>query len=146
MKLVNIDPISLIWGYPSVSFLKATKGNMFFVPEMRPSLAGLVISESLCRENKTVYITDNMLGILFYKKKIKDIFFFYKYKKNNMYTGICGSLYVYALAKAHNVSIMLYEGENNKITEKKEIRNEFPFANYYIEALDESFYLEVNYE
>ena len=129
MKLHDINPMSLIWGYPKDSFYKYTKGESFFVSEMRPSCAGFFICQHLNKENTAIYITDNMLGILFYKKKIKD----------NLYTGICGSLFINVLAKTHNIEIKFYEGLKNESEEYKKISTDFPFINYYIESCDESF-------
>lgn len=139
MKLHDINPMSLIWGYPKESFYEYTKGKSFFVSEMRPSFAGLSICQHLNKANTAIYITDNMLGILFYKKKIKDILFFYKNKKDNLYTGICGSLFINVLAKTHNIEIKFYEGLKNESEEYKKISTDFPFINYYIESCDESF-------
>jgi methylthioribose-1-phosphate isomerase len=86
MRLDEINDGLLLWGLPSrqgVAAIKkrveATQGLYVLVPEMRPTLLGLEIAKTLKKKSiKHVYATDNMVGILFFKNKVKEILFFYK--------------------------------------------------------------------
>jgi hypothetical protein len=118
MHLNQISYLSLIWGMPSKEGLGEIKAKSFLilVPEMRPYLLGLEVTKKLRKKGiRHIYITDNMLGILFYKDKIKEVLFFYKEKNNNHFLGICGSLYVCLLAKLHQVSIKPLRGEKMEL-------------------------------
>jgi hypothetical protein len=120
MRLSEVQEGLLLWGLPSRQGIAAVKkkaraeqgGVCVLVPEMRPYLLGLTIAKRLEDEGiKNVYATDNMLGILFYKRKIKEVIFFYKELTDNHAVGICGSLYVCLLAHVHNVPIKPLQGE-----------------------------------
>ena len=112
----------LLWGIPSrqgIGEIKkqiaAAQGLYVLVPEMRPSLLGLEVAKRLAKEGiKYVYATDNMLGILFFKQKVKEVLFFYKDRTNRRLSGICGSLYVCLLARLHSVPIKTMQGEETK--------------------------------
>jgi translation initiation factor 2B subunit (eIF-2B alpha/beta/delta family) len=118
MRLDEMKEGLLLWGLPSPQAIAAIKkkvadqGLCALVPEMRPSLLGLEVAKRLTREGiKHLYATDNMLGILFYKRKIKEVIFFYKELTDHHAVGICGSLYVCLLAHVHNVPIKPLQGE-----------------------------------
>ncbi len=122
MRLEEMKEGLLLWGLPTrqgIAEIKkqvaATQGLYVLVPEMRPSLLGLEITKILTTEGiEHVYATDNMLGILFYKDKIKEVLFFYKDLADRHFSGICGSLYVCLLARLHSVPIKTMQGEKMK--------------------------------
>ena len=119
MRLNEIKEALLLWGPPSRQGLAeikkqiaASQGLLVLVPEMRPSLLGLEVARRLTEEGiEHVYATDNMLGILFFKQKVKEVFFFYNDLTNRCFSGICGSLYACLLARLHRVSIKPLPGE-----------------------------------
>ncbi len=119
MRLDEMEEGLLLWGLPSgqgIAVIKkkvaTAQGLYVLVPEMRPSLLGLEITKILTKEGiEHVYATDNMLGILFYKRKIKEVIFFYKDLRDQHFSGICGSLYVCLLARLHHVPIKTMQGE-----------------------------------
>lgn len=114
MRVRDINRLLLIWGVPSEQGIEEIKkaGLIVLVPEMRPWLFGLKVSDLLKKHKiKHIYVTDNMLGLFFYKKKIDSALFFYKNKNNNRLSGICGSLYFYLLSKLHNVPVKTIKGE-----------------------------------
>jgi methylthioribose-1-phosphate isomerase len=109
----------LLWGVPTGKGIKEIKERTqdnrdlyVLVPEMRPYLFGLEVARRLTEETiKHVYATDNMLGMLFFKQKIKEVLFFYKDLIDKNFSGICGSLYVCLLARLHHVPIKTMQGE-----------------------------------
>lgn len=143
MRIEEIRDAILIWGIPPKDWYEKKEINtikgvtrLLIVPEMRPFMYGLEISRIL-QENNTehVYVTDNMLGILFYMDKIKKIFFFYKKIDNGRLIGIPGSLYVVTLAKLHDVPIVAKQGEDHleittKLSLDEFIKQHFPNAVY----------------
>jgi hypothetical protein len=119
MRLDEMKEGLLLWGLPSGQGIAVMKkkvatapGLYVLVPEMRPYLFGLEVARRLIKEGiKHVYATDNMLGILFFKQKIKEVLFFYKDLTDQHFSGICGSLYVCLLARLHYVPIKTMQGE-----------------------------------
>lgn len=108
MKLAQIKDAVLIWGVlrrEALSFLEEEK--LVVVAECRPYLYGLKHNVKIFKEEKIpyVYCTDNMLGILFFKGKIKRTFIFYRKENKNGFLLPAGSLYVYILSKLHNVEV-----------------------------------------
>lgn len=118
MRLAEIDKVILVWGIisqESIGQIKA-ENSLVAVPENRPFLVGLRHNIPLLKTAKInfFYCTDNMLGFLFYKDKIKKTLLFYKELKPEGIKGICGSLYVALLSKLHSVPIKIIpEGEFN---------------------------------
>lgn len=108
-----------MWGTPSNKEIETIKERVetnrdlgVLVPEMRPHCFGLEMAKRLKKKGiKHVYATDNMLGILFYKQKVKEVLFFYNDFIDGYVVGICGSLYVSLLAHVHNVPIKLIQGD-----------------------------------
>lgn len=112
MRLEEINEAILIWGAISkeaLSYLKKQK-SLVVIAENRPYMIGLNYNCPLLEKEgiKFVYCTDNMLGILFYKKKVKEAILFYEKKERGRILAICGSLYFYLLAKLHNVKIKFF--------------------------------------
>lgn len=109
MKLIDINDAVLIWGIVSQAGLLELKqeGRMVLVPENRPYLLGLKRNIPLLEKEgiNFVYCADNVLGLLFYKGKIKKTILFYEEKTKKAIVGICGSLYVSLLSKFHNVPV-----------------------------------------
>jgi hypothetical protein len=119
MLLSELGELILLWGIPPNKEMddikkkvEAERGVSILVPEMRPHFLGSVIAKRLQKKRiKHVYITDNMLGILFYQHKIKEVLFFYKERKDHHWWGISGSLYVCLLAHMHDVPIQPLQGD-----------------------------------
>ena len=119
MRLSDVEGTVLLWGIPSNHGIGAIKERVgadrdlhFLVPEMRPHCFGLEIAKRLNREGiKHMYATDNMLGIFFFKNKIKEVLFFYKEVTDHEIIGICGSLYVCLLAHVHSIPIKPVRGD-----------------------------------
>ena len=139
MRLNEMKEGLLLWGLPprqGIAEIKeqlaAAQGLYILVPEMRPSLFGLEIARRLTKENiRHVYATDNMLGILFSKHKVKEVLFFYKDITKHHYSGICGSLYVCLLAHLHGVSIKPLQGEKMlRPSQAASLRGEYMSSRY----------------
>jgi len=117
MKLDKIKDAILIWGIVSDDGLSILKNEkIVIVPETRPYLLGLLYNAPLLKKQKInfVYCTDNMLGFLFYKDKIKKTIIFYKKLTKKGIICISGSLYVALLSKLHNVAIKIMPQKNLK--------------------------------
>jgi methylthioribose-1-phosphate isomerase len=118
MRLSELKSSLLLWGMPSHQGIAEITKDMqaekmlVLVPEMMPHCLGLTIAKRLQEKGiRCAYTTDNMLGVLFYKNKVKTLMFFYKKLANHHMVGICGSLYVCLLAHLHNVPIKLRQGD-----------------------------------
>jgi len=115
----------LIWGVLSkegIEFIKSKKERVI-VPEMRPSLLGLKINIPLLKRNNIpfIYCTDNTLGFLFYKNKIKHTLLFFKEELSEGLRCITGSLYVVLLSHLHNIDISFFKMgylQSNSLTDK----------------------------
>ncbi len=121
MHLDELKEGLLLWGLPprqGIAEIKkqvAAEGLCVLVPEMRPHLLGIEVARRLAKENiKHLYATDNMLGILFSKRKIKEVLFFYKDLADQKFWGICGSLYACLLAHLHHVPIKTMQAEKKQ--------------------------------
>ena len=139
MRLKKLRRLLLLWGVPSDKGMKEIKERVsvdqslyVLIPEMRPHCFGLEIAKSMRKEDiKYTYATDNMLGILFYKNKIKEVFFFYKDLVGPHAVGICGSLYVCLLAHVHNVPIKPIQGDKMiRSTQKALLLDEYMHFQY----------------
>ena len=80
------------------------------VPENRPFMIGLLHNIPLLKKNgiRSVYCTDNMLGFLFYKRKINELLLFCKEVHEKEMTGYSGSLFAVLLAKLHGAGIRVF--------------------------------------
>lgn len=108
MTLESINNATLVWGVPNKDALDTIKEKNYLVvvPEQRPTLLGLRIVELFKEQGvKTVYCTDNTLGLLFYKKKIAKTFIFSLGCSDNGVIAQSGGLYVSLLSKLHGVPI-----------------------------------------
>jgi methylthioribose-1-phosphate isomerase len=118
MRLSDVERLVLLWGLPSNHGIRGIKERAeadrdlhILVPEMRPHCLGLEVAKRLNEEGiKHTYATDNMLGILFFKNKVKEVLFFYKELTDHEIIGICGSLYVCLLAHVHTIPIKPVRG------------------------------------
>lgn len=119
MRLSDVEGLVLLWGIPSNHGIgpmkeraEADRDLHILVPEMRPYCFGLELAKRLKEEGiKHIYATDNMLGILFFKNKVKEVLFFYKEMTDHEIVGICGSLYVCLLAHIHSIPIEPVRGD-----------------------------------
>ena len=115
----ELGEVVLLWGVPSdkeIAMIKekgeANQNLYFLVPEMRPHCLGLEVAKRLKAGGiQHTYATDNMLGILFYQNKIKEVLFVYKDLIDDHLVGMCGSLYVCLLAHVHNIPIEPVRGD-----------------------------------
>jgi len=109
MRLGAIINAVLVWGAVSPDGLEKLRQekSMFVVPENRPYMLGLKRNCPLFKKEnlRFVYCTDNVLGLLFYKKKIKKTAVFYKEKTENSVIGIPGTLYAVMLSRLHDVPV-----------------------------------------
>jgi len=109
MRLEAIEKALLVWGPVSDEGITRIKqeGWLVVVPEGRPGMIGLRHNMIRLRRAgvKTVYCNDNVLGLLFYKKKIFKTFVFYKTKDEQGLTGFCGTLYAVLLSRLHQVTV-----------------------------------------
>ncbi len=112
MKVEKIDKAILIWGPISEEALESIRKNktVVVVPENRPYLIGINYNVPLLKKEKIkfVYCTDNMLGWLFYKNKVRKTYLFYKKKEERGIIGWCGSLYVILLNSIHNIPVEIF--------------------------------------
>ena len=150
MKLTESKEMIAIWGPVSqaaIAELKQSK-SLILIPEHRPFLLGLKHNLPLLKSEGVdlMYCNDNVLGLLFYKGKIKETLLFYKEKKEDGLICICGSLYVSLLSKLHNVPIKTFLQNNVDFSlldkgastlEGKDFVLEENKENYIIEASDE---------
>lgn len=115
MNLDTIHNAVLIWGSISaegLDFLKQEKA-LAIVPEQRPYLLGIKRNIPLLQKAgiEFVYCSDNALGLLFYKNKIKKTVLFYQERNGNTIWALPGSLYVNILSQLHKVPVcMLAQG------------------------------------
>ena len=111
----------LLYGVPKQSSysylshaLKAEQSQTLMVPEMRPEMWGVqaVIPELLKRNTPTTLISDNMMGTFFARGQILGLYLFYEELSEKGPVGICGSLLVTILARAHGVPVELLESDD----------------------------------
>jgi len=80
VKLNALKNLILIWGPLSEEAAQELKkeGSLVLVAENRPSLLGLKHNIPILKKEQVdfVYCTDNALGFLFYKQKIKKTLIF----------------------------------------------------------------------
>ena len=117
MRVADIRSAILFWGILSeeaVIYLKekAQEGFVLINPELRPYLLGLRWNRDVLQAAglRFLYCTDNMLGHLFYRRKVKEVLILYQEKAERGYVCLSGSLYVYELAKYHKVKIKFISG------------------------------------
>ncbi len=111
MKLRDLHNGIIIWGVPGEElflFLETCSG-LCILPEMRPSGIGLRINREICNIRNIPFCvcTDNMLGNLFFQKKIKQVVVFsMKEEKENI---VCfpGTFTLLMLARLHSVPVKL---------------------------------------
>ena len=113
MNLNDVKNSLLIWGPISTKGLSQIKeeGCLVVVPENRPWMIGLRHNVPLLKKEDipSVYCTDNMLGLLFYREKVKKTLLFYKKQKKEGIIGISGSLYVALLSRLHQIPIVIVD-------------------------------------
>ena len=153
MRLKEVKGVVLLWGLPSDNGLADIKSKAqtardlhVLVPEMRPHCFGLEIAKRLRKEGiKHTYATDNMLGILFYKEKVKEVRFFYKDIIGPHAVGICGSLYTCLLAHLHGVPIRPVRGDSViRSAQKALLLDEYVRVQYNEELTTEDEYVPLD--
>ncbi|MBN2482921.1 MAG: hypothetical protein JXD21_01805 [Candidatus Omnitrophica bacterium] len=115
MKLETIKNAVLVWGIISHEHIACLKDEdaLVIVPEQRPYCVGIHHNLPLLSSHyiPAVYCTDNMIGILFYTKKIKKTFLFCR-KGSLRPEGMTGASYAALLSEIHRVPVcILAEGE-----------------------------------
>jgi methylthioribose-1-phosphate isomerase len=109
MKLNALKSLTLVWGPLSEEAATKLKSqdSLVLVAENRPSLLGLKHNIPILKKEQVdfIYCTDNALGLLFYKQKIKKTLIFSK----DRLKGVSGSLYAALLSKIHNVPVEIME-------------------------------------
>lgn len=114
---MNIDEAVLIWGPVSkegIDYLQFQRKQVV-IPENRPYLLGLKYNKPLMEKAglRFVYCTDNTIGHLLSKKEVREAVLFCK-KEDGIIKGLSGSLYVWLLAKLHNIPVKIFrQGEVN---------------------------------
>jgi len=114
MNIEQVDNALLVWGpldEKSAAYVQRQK-RIIVVPEIRPFLIGMRYNLLLLkmRNPGTVYCTDNMLGLLFFKQAIAELLLVYTKEDSRGVTAISGSLYAATLARLHAVKISLHPG------------------------------------
>lgn len=145
MKLKDINNAVLVWGIISGEGLKKIEQEncVVIVPENRPYLIGLKHNIPLFKKGdvRFVYCTDNTLGMLFYKDKIKKTIVFCG-RQGEKNIGICGSLYVYLLSKLHNVPVeILTQGKTDFSVLDRDVST-LGHKNFVLEEDREDFVIE----
>ncbi len=116
MNLENLNKSILVWGALSeeaTAYLKS-KQKSVIVSENRPFLIGIKHNKDKLIQAKIdfVYCTDNMLGFLFYKKRIEEVVLCYKKKDDMGIVAITGTLFAVTLARLHNIKVRVFsEGD-----------------------------------
>ncbi|MDY6863040.1 MAG: hypothetical protein SV062_08630 [Thermodesulfobacteriota bacterium] len=126
MKIDEVDKLFLLTGIAKKTSLKEAfeivnkeKNSYVLLPELRPYLIGLNYHAPILKETGIpfVYITDNMAGYLFEKRKIKKTIFFYEKRTDKGLLGVTGSLYFCLLSAIHKVPIEPLPGGRVKLDE-----------------------------
>lgn len=103
----------LIYGLAGDEYLaKLPRRENYLIPETRPGLLGAEALLPKFREYKlkATLVSDNMLGIMFSQKAIKEVRLFYFTKDSFGFLSPCGSGAVAILAQAHAVAIDYIKG------------------------------------
>jgi len=118
--MAKIGNFKLIWGYPEENFCKEhAQDKDILLCEMRPSLLG---PRYLTKKFKSAtLVSDNTLGLLFFKKMIKEVELFYQDSDNFGYALMPGSFTVIILAKRHNIPIRLLRGGSSVKVKSEDI-------------------------
>jgi len=111
MDIDKLNNSLFIWGALEPAHLpRLLKYNgTVIIPEMRPYMIGLKHNLPLLKKQKisAVYCTDNMLGILLFKRKISEVVILYHQKREDGISAASGALYTAQLASLHGVKITL---------------------------------------
>ncbi len=116
MKIEELKSSLIFWGNPKedgisqIEEISSLSSLDIIVCEMRPYLLGLDLFYKIKRERK-FYITDNMVGHLFFREKIEKVLLFYEKICKKGVLGMPGSLYIAQLARFHKVNIDIFKGE-----------------------------------
>jgi methylthioribose-1-phosphate isomerase len=111
-KYVLVHGVPAETGYGLLSAAVQNEGiQSILVPEMRPQLWGArLVARELARCNVPVtLISDNMMGMLFAQKQIRNLVIFHTGPTASGPSAYCGSLLAAELAYAHGVAIDVHE-------------------------------------
>ena len=125
MNLSDLNNASLVCGIltdEAIVYLKL-KNNVVILPEHRPFSFSLKKNRNLLEANSIKYIfcTDNMIGLLFYQQKIKEIIFMYSNRSEKHYMALSGSFYFLLLGFLHKcvikkfLSKQVYNQDNESV-------------------------------
>ena len=108
----RVEDAVLIWGPISqegVEYLRF-QGKQVVVCENRPYLLGLIHNKPLLEKEgfRIVYCTDNAIGRLFYENAVREVVLYCR-KEKGIIKGVSGSLYVWLLARLHNLPIKIFQ-------------------------------------
>jgi hypothetical protein len=126
MKIDETGELFLLAGVANPASLKEAsqilsegKDSSILIPELRPYLIGLNYHVPILKELGIpfIYVTDNMVGYLFSKKKIIKTIFFYEENTDKGLWGATGSLYFCLLSILHKVPIDTFPGKSIKSEE-----------------------------
>ena len=109
MKTAELNDAVLLWGCASENEVSDLLDSMLLVPENRPFMYGLRNNLPMLKQfdAKHVYCTDNMIGALYAKGKIRDTIVFYRQRISpGVFLCPTGSLYVCLLSKLHDVDVL----------------------------------------
>lgn len=124
MKLSEIKNAVILWGIPSKEIIEELKdrGCLVVVPEQRPSLLGLKqVMPILAKEGIShLYCTDNVLGFLFYKKRLKKTYLGFNEERGSDISASSGSLYISLLSKIHNIEIKIFPSVKGSLQKSDE--------------------------
>jgi hypothetical protein len=112
MNLNQINNAVILWGAASAEGIEyaVKSGDLCITAENRPGLIGLKHNIPLLQKKniRYCYCSDNTLGLLFYKRKIKETIIFYKENHDQGIVAVCGSLYVLLLSRIHGVKVTVF--------------------------------------
>ncbi len=127
MNLSDINDAFLICGIltdEAINYLKL-KNNVVILPEHRPFSFSLNHNRNLLEANKIEYVfcTDNMIGLLFYQQKIKEIIFMYNNRSEKHYKAISGSFYFLVLGFLHKCEVKKFHCNQIYIQNNESVLN-----------------------
>ncbi len=117
---VEMDHFFLLHGIPGEDFYLHLRDSLLFenhikvlIPEIRPYLYGSkILAARLLKEDITpTIITDNMMGLFFYKGLVKKVYLFFKKARPDGLLAYPGATLVAILSRYHNVEIGILQGK-----------------------------------
>ena len=107
MDIDRAKKLIVVWGKVSEegALWIAEQNQRVLVPEQRPYLLGLKYNAGVLESENIdwVYCTDNVLGLMFYEKRIDKVCLFCESIGGDKVEILSGGLYIALLAKIHNI-------------------------------------------